>query len=264
MSEFVISCIIFFEDTMNLDKDYFKNDNNKNATVESFLNEGEIILWRGKAKKSAYVAGKSLAMAPVAILWGCIDFTILISIFNSGAPSGMLLFLIPFFALHLTPVWIWLKMIFSASKEQKTIEYVITNCRVIEFRDNPKYIYKSIYLDKMVDVSLRIGFIDKILGVGDITIYSENSLLSPDAVDTFKYFGKKNSKVNIDEFNKCLVLSDITDSVNIHRKLLNICHGNLSQDAAFAEPQKYECPNCGTLYSEADRCPSCGAPKTKQ
>lgn len=253
---------------MELDENYFKTQESTsiNVTVESFLVEDENILWRGRAKKSAYIAGNSLQMAPFAILWACFDIFFLSIIFRSGAPAVILFFIVPFFALHLTPVWVWLHSMLKAAREQKTIEYVITNKRVIEFRGEPKYIYKAIYLDKMIDVNLKINLIDKLLGVGDITIYSDKNLIVTDIYsDNYKYFNKRNSKnIPEDELNKVLVISDITDSINLHAKLLKICHGNHDSTVSFAVP-KVKCKNCGTAYeSSKTRCPSCGSPNIKK
>lgn len=256
---------------MELDKDYFKNDNvTSNATVESFLMEDETILWRGKAKKSAYVAGKSLALAPIAILWLCIDIAFISLIFGSGAPGFIGFFIIPFFALHLMPVWLWIYSMVKATREQKTIEYVITNERVIEFRGDPRYIYKSVELNSIVDVSLRINFIDKFLGVGDITIVSDKDI----------YISKLNINENIYSNSRLrntnsrrraaqietnsLVISDIEDSISLHKKLLNICQENKSNDGSNA-PERVVCKNCGTAFDALEiRCPSCGAPNGKK
>ena len=196
---------------MEIDENYFKSPENKKVTVESFLNEGERILWRGRAKKSAYILGNSLQMAPFALIWLFFDsFAIYSLIFWANFPPMMLLFIIPFFAFHLTPVWIWIRSIIKAATEQRTIEYIITNTRVIEFRGSPKHIYTSIDFDRMVDVSLKINFIDKMLGVGDITIYSDGSL-NFNAPDEFVYFQKKLKKFS--NLENCLIISDIKDCI---------------------------------------------------
>jgi len=67
------------------------------------LAAGESILWRGKPKKSAFIASKSLTLLPIAVIWLILDLNVLIPSLQAGE---MLFFLIPFFALHLMPVWI--------------------------------------------------------------------------------------------------------------------------------------------------------------
>lgn len=250
---------------MELDEDFFKTpEPNKDNNVESFLVEGENILWRGRAKKSAYIMGHSLQMTPVAIIWACFDIFFITLIFRSGVPLSILLFVVPFFAIHLTPVWLWLYAIIKASREQRTIEYVITSKRVMEFRGKPKYIYKSIYLDKMLDVTLKINLIDKILGVGDITIYSDTNLVVTEICDnTYKHYNKNAERINAEDINKVLIISDIKGSINLHAKLLKICHSNHDETISF-DVQMVKCKNCGTKYeSTKTRCPSCGSPSKK-
>lgn len=247
---------------MEIDENFFKTPENKKNTVESFLNEDEKILWRGRAKKSAYILGNSLQMAPIALIWLLFDgFAIYSLIFWAKFPPLTLLFVIPFFAIHLTPVWIWIRSIIKAATEQRTIEYVITNTRVIEFRGKPKHIYASIAFDKMADVSLKINFIDKMLGVGDITIYSDEKL-NFNAPDEFVYFHKKLK--NFTSLDNCLIISDINDSINLHAKLLKICQSKNGESVTFDAP-KIKCKNCGTVYENTkSRCPSCGSPREEK
>ena len=65
------------------------------------LAPGEHILWRGKPKKSAYVADKALAMLPIAAVWLVFDLNFLRA---AGTDGFALLFLL----VHMLPVWLWL------------------------------------------------------------------------------------------------------------------------------------------------------------
>ncbi len=150
----------------------------------------------------------------------------------------------------------------KAANEQRTIEYVITNKRVIEFRGDSKYIYKAMYLGKMLDVTLKINIVDRILGVGDITIYSDSNLVVTDKYDDeFEHYNKRANKHMLSaDINKVIVLSDVKDSINLHSKLLRICQGNRDENFNFEIP-KVRCTNCGTKYDNTkSRCPNCGAP----
>ena len=221
-----------------LDENYFVGDIVENQSVESFLGNGELILWTGRPKKMAYVLGKSLKMMPIGIIWGFIDFTILFFIFASGdVPLEMLFIVVPFFALHLTPFWIWLGSLIKASKEQKTIEYVITNERFLIFKGKVRHIADSINIRDLVDATLRINFIDRLLGVGDITIYS----VERDAH-----------------------ISDIPKSEFLHSKILALCNNQEENYNEFYD-DKIECPHCGTFFDVKEiRCPSCGSPNKPQ
>ena len=232
---------------MEINENFFKTP--ENNTVESFLNEDERILWRGRAKKSAYILGKSLSMAPFALIWLIFDsIFIFLMFFVADVPPSAYFFIIPFFAVHLMPVW-------------RTIEYVITNKRIIEFRGEPKFIYTSINFERIVDVSLRVNFIDKILGVGDITIYSDG-FLDFKAPDNFVYYHKMQR--NSPNLQNCLIISDISDCINLHTKLLKICQNKDAEGVVFERP-KIKCRNCATMYENTrSRCPSCGSPREEK
>ena len=107
------------------------------------LAPGEAILWRGKPKRSAFIATKSLTLMPIAIIWLILDMNFIIAAFSGGE---MLFFLIPFFALHLMPVWIWLGSMLTAGKRWKNTNY---------------------YVD-LRNANLRIGLLDKLFHTGDI------------------------------------------------------------------------------------------------
>ena len=229
-----------------LDENYFNVDTSTNThnTVESFLVGSEKILWRARPKRSAYVWGKSISMMPIALVWGAIDFSILFFIFSSSPPPQILFFIIPFFALHLAPVWIWLGAVIKAVKNQKTIQYIITNKRIIEFRGNPVYINCSIEFKDLDDAHLKIGIIDKILKVGDIKIMSVNGTV--------------------------IEMCDIKNPAVLHSKILAIQHmpvgQSITQEPAQqtqsqVKKEKYnECEYCGVRVKNTDlKCPNCGA-----
>jgi len=217
-----------------IDENYFKGEIVEDQPVNYFLNEDEKILWKGRPKKSAYVLGKSLAFMPIGIIWGLIDFGILFMLFTTGeVEAEMFLFIVPFFALHLTPFWIWLFNLIKAGREQKTIEYVITDYRILLFRGKPKFVDISINLSDLTDATLKINLIDKILGVGDIKVYG---------------------------LDKEITIYDIPNSTFLHSKILALCKEPSSNMNEFYD-NKVECTHCETYFSvEESRCPSCGAP----
>ncbi|MBR3908325.1 MAG: hypothetical protein IKJ50_01235, partial [Clostridia bacterium] len=78
------------------------------------LNISEYILWQGQPKKKPFIAKRTFVMMPIAIVWLIFDSS---AIAASIAEGGSFLFiLLPFMALHLTPVWIWLANIISARR----------------------------------------------------------------------------------------------------------------------------------------------------
>lgn len=229
-----------------IDENYFKmTEEKKISSPDELLAPDEKILWKGKPKKFSYVMGKSIGMMPIAIIWGIIDISILVSVFSSGGISNgggfIIVFLIGFFALHLMPVWIWLGSIFKAAREMNSIQYMITNKRVVEMRGRGNiYINAEIYLDDMDGASLKKSFIDRMLRVGDIYITTKDL--------------------------KTVILFDIPNSDFICSRIEQLCANNVkpkTRKTAFYS-NNHECTHCGTYYDAAkNKCPSCGAPTEK-
>ena len=131
------------------------------------LAAGEAILWRGKPKRSAFIASRSLSMLPIAIVWLIFDLTFIANAFGSGE---MLLFMIPFFALHLMPVWIWLGSALTAGKRWRNTMYYVTNRRIIIQGGFLAVNEKSLFYKDIRNAQLYIGLIDKFSGTGSILL----------------------------------------------------------------------------------------------
>lgn len=136
------------------------------------LVSGEKELWSGKPKKKAFILNQILGMAPIAIIWLIFDSFFIVS-FISGIKedaemANMLFFIIPFFALHLMPVWIWLSQLLTANKKWQNTKYYVTDKRIIIQNGLFAANYQSIYYKDIKNVNLHVGLFDKMLGVGDI------------------------------------------------------------------------------------------------
>ncbi len=134
------------------------------------LAAGEAILWRGKPKRSAFIAGKSLPMLPIAIIWLIIDLGFIANAFGGG---GMMFFMIPFFALHLMPVWIWLGSTLTAGKRWKNTMYYVTNRRIIIQGGFLAVNEKSLFFKEIRSVQSKVGLFDKLSGTGSILFNAE-------------------------------------------------------------------------------------------
>jgi len=146
----------------------YENIINYENELPNPLVEGETLIWSSKPKKSAFIVNKLVTMMPFALLWLLIDSSILIPMIQSGEMKEMLFFIIPFFAIHLFPVWIWIGNIITANKRWKNTIYYVTDKRVIIQNGFVGIDYQSIYYKDIKNVNLKIGLIDKLLGVGDI------------------------------------------------------------------------------------------------
>ncbi len=126
---------------------------------------GEQILWQGKPKKNAFILNKVLTMLPIAIIWLGFDSMIFGAFSTAGSMGGILML---FLIFHLMPVWIWLYNALTAAKKWKNTVYYVTDRRIIIQTGFLDAELQSVYYKEIRDVNLRIGLIDKLLGVGDI------------------------------------------------------------------------------------------------
>ena len=133
------------------------------------LAPGETILWRGKPQKKAFIASRSLTMLPIAIIWLIFDLSFIANAFGGG---GMVFFMIPFFALHLMPVWIWLGSTLTAGKRWQNTMYYVTNRRIIIQGGFLAVNETSLFYKDIRNAQLRIGLLDHLLHTGDIVFDS--------------------------------------------------------------------------------------------
>lgn len=129
---------------------------------------GETIFWRGKPKKSVFIASRVLTLMPIAIVWLCLDSTLIVSAFHSDGPW----FLIPFMLLHLAPVWIWLGSMLTAGKRWKNTTYYVTNRRIILQGGFFAVNETSIFYKDLHNAQLQIGLLGKLFHTGNIMFNS--------------------------------------------------------------------------------------------
>ncbi len=184
---------------MQINERYFNDNANQQHEIDEVLNEGEQILWRGKPNKKAYVWASVLKMMPIALLWLAIDGGFIFGMFMAeDFPQEMLWFIVPFFALHLAPVWIWIANIIKAVAEIKHLEYAITDKRVIVRSGVVGIDFKFINHAEIDSVNVKVGFVDKICKVGDVYINStSNSAVLFDLENPY-YVAKNLQKVSYD------------------------------------------------------------------
>ena len=132
------------------------------------LAAGEAVLWRGKPKRSAFIATKSLTMLPIAIVWLCFDSAFIAAAFSGDGPW----FLIPFMLLHLAPVWIWLGSMLTAGKRWKNTNYYVTNRRIIIQGGFLAVNETSLFYKDLRNAQLRIGLLDHLFHTGGIVFDS--------------------------------------------------------------------------------------------
>lgn len=132
---------------------------------QPILAAGEAVLWKGKPKRGAFIASKTLTLLPIAVIWLILDMNFILTAFSGGE---MMTFLIPFFALHLMPVWIWLGSTLTAGKRWKNTYYYVTNRRIIIQGGFFAVNETSLFYKDLRNTKLRIGLIDKLFHTGSV------------------------------------------------------------------------------------------------
>lgn len=127
------------------------------------LAAGEYILWRGKPKKSAYIADKALTMLPIAVIWCVFDVQFLRAALDTGSAS-LLLFLL----VHMFPVWLWIGNAVTAVLQWNNEDYFVTNKRIIIRKGILNVNRQSLFLRDVHSCDVHYGLLDHLFGSGDI------------------------------------------------------------------------------------------------
>lgn len=223
---------------MKIDQNYFKIKDEGVLNIDSTLNKNESILWKSRPKHLSYALQKCASFFPIALLWGAIDFSMIFFIIKNGQlPFAMILFILCFFALHLTPVWIFFAQLIKGLAELKYNKYYITNERIINQSGKSGRIIDEIPLEQIQSVNIKRSFWDKLFRVGDIYIN-----------------GDKTSTVFFDIHDSEMIFSKLEEIVKMASKE--------AKNKTFYENNTI-CEYCGSYYDKNSvNCPICGAKNT--
>ena len=122
---------------------------------------GEYVIWKGKPKKSAYIADKALSMLPIAIFWTIFDLNVLRLAGGNG-------FLMMFLLVHMMPVWLGSAV--TSVIQWRNEDYYLTNKRIIIRRGIFRPQRQSVFLRDVHSIRTHYGLLDRLFGSGDIYI----------------------------------------------------------------------------------------------
>ena len=186
-----------------------------NDDLRNMIGKNEKILWEGKPSKKCFILESIFnPMLPFALIWAILDFGIIGTAFSSGK-SDFGFFLVPFFLLHLMPVWIYLAGILFSFRKYKNTYYIVTDQEMYlsEGMFSKKYIVKP--FAELSHVNLRRGIFDQMLNCGDIeATTSEMSTSGVPAGLTFRSISNYNEvyklvkKLQIDIYTDVMYPND--------------------------------------------------------
>ena len=150
--------------------------------IENYKNSDEIILWKGKPNKSVYIKERIFSpFALVAIVWFIFDIGFIITFMANSSfngPVGLPIMLVPFFILHLLPVWIYIGRIIFGYASWKNTEYMVTDKAVYHLSGVFQTKCDRKTFQEITNVSVHQGIIDKHHDVGDVFIITGHTTTS--------------------------------------------------------------------------------------
>jgi|LSQX01.2.fsa_nt_gb uncharacterized membrane protein YdbT with pleckstrin-like domain len=134
--------------------------------LKSMVGSDETTLYEGKPDKTTFIFESIFnPFLPFAVLWALFDSFFLIGTARCGLNDA---FVIPFFLLHMMPVWIYLFGVIFSFRRYRNTYYIVT--------DHAVYISSGIFamnletktFAELSRINLRRSIFDQIFNVGDI------------------------------------------------------------------------------------------------
>jgi len=92
------------------------------------IGKGEKILYAGKPDKTCFIFECIFnPLLPFAVLWGLFDMFFIGAAFSSDKADEAAFFIVPFMALHLMPVWIYLGGALLSFRRYRNTAYIVTD-----------------------------------------------------------------------------------------------------------------------------------------
>lgn len=141
---------------------------------EAVRDPNEQIYWTGRPAFLPFI----LAGVPfliVGLLWGAMDYFGFIRHLLHGGSHKIVGFAIPFFALHLLPLWLSLLNMARLFLVYGNTCYAYTNRRLMMRSGFWGIDFKTIDYDKIQELEVDVDPIEQMLGVGTIRAFSGNT-----------------------------------------------------------------------------------------
>ena len=187
---------------MRIDENYFKTDNSmKQNSVEDILSEDETILQRLKPNIKVVILESIFKGLPFVLVWVCFDIFFIITMITTGAFNenpNFAFMLIPFFAIHLLPLWVYIARVIKAVGGAKNIEYVFTDKRIIIRSGLIGIDFKSIFYTDVESINCKVGIFDRMFKVGDLYFTAHNQSAVLMDIEKPYFFLNKLQKITLD------------------------------------------------------------------
>lgn len=133
------------------------------------IGKDEKILYAGKPDMKCFIFESIFnPLLPFAIVWGLFDMFFIGASFSSDQSDKVAFFIVPFMALHLMPVWIYLGGALLSFRRYRNTAYIVTDKAIYASGGIFARTYKSKPFAELSHVDLHRGIFDQWFGVGDI------------------------------------------------------------------------------------------------
>ena len=133
------------------------------------IGKGEKILYAGKPDKRCFIFECIVnPLLPFALVWGFFDMFFIGAAFSSDKAGEAAFFIIPFMALHMMPVWLYLGGALLSFRRYRNTAYIVTDKGIYASGGIFARTYKSKPFAELSHVDLHRGIFDQWFGVGDI------------------------------------------------------------------------------------------------
>ena len=185
-----------------------------NFKLAQMVDSRERILWQSKPDKKCFILESIFnPFAGFALLWFLFDafmffaFSSSSTIDMNGTPTPTneaMKTIVPFFILHMMPVWIYLGGVLFTFSRYKNTEYIITDKAVYISGGTFSCNNERKEIEKLTNIGTRQGFFDTHLGVGDVILEKYTS-----------GYGKNSHEVVV-------AINDIPDFQNVYSMLIDL------------------------------------------
>ncbi|NLB48862.1 MAG: PH domain-containing protein [Erysipelotrichaceae bacterium] len=187
---------------MRIDEEYFKVENtlSKNS-VDDVLMPDEMVLQRLKPNRKVLLLESIFKGLPIVLIWVIFDSIFIVAMIFAGAfeqDPWLIAIIVPFFALHLMPLWIYIAGIVRALAGYKNIEYAFTDRRIIIRSGLIGIDFKTIFYSDVEGINVKVGVFDKMFKVGDIYIKAHDQSAVLDNIEKPYFFLSKLQQITLD------------------------------------------------------------------
>lgn len=137
--------------------------------IRLMLDINEHLIWEGKPDRVTYVIGQPFFYL-IALVWGAFDSIFIFAFMQGDGFGSMGFFIIPFFLLHLMPVWIAIIGPIYRFINWNYIEYAITDKRIYIASGIIGRDIKLVEFSQVREPSVRVGIIEKLRNCGTVRL----------------------------------------------------------------------------------------------